>query len=30
MVDKETPENLLGWEVDKGIKAYQEYEIPNQ
>jgi ribose transport system substrate-binding protein len=28
MVDKETPENLLGWEVDKGIKAYQEYEIP--
>ena len=27
MVDKNTPENLLGWEVEKGIKAYQEYEI---
>ncbi|MDO9547151.1 MAG: sugar ABC transporter substrate-binding protein [Pelolinea sp.] len=27
MVDKDTPENLLGWEVDKGIVAYQEYII---
>jgi ribose transport system substrate-binding protein len=27
MVDINTPENLLGWEVDKGIVAYQEYEI---
>jgi ribose transport system substrate-binding protein len=30
MVDKDTPENLLGWEVDKGVKAYQEYVIPSQ
>lgn len=30
MVDKETPENLLGWEVDKGVKAYQEYVIPSE
>ena len=28
MVDIDTPENLLGWEVEKGITAYQEYEIP--
>jgi hypothetical protein len=27
MVDKDTPENLLGWEMDKGVKAFQEYEI---
>lgn len=27
MVDKDTPENLLGWELDKGVKAYQEYVI---
>jgi ABC-type sugar transport system substrate-binding protein len=27
MVDKATPENLLGWELDKGVKAYQEYVI---
>lgn len=27
MVDKEHPENLLGWEVEKGIKAYQDYVI---
>lgn len=27
MVDKDTPENLLGWEVDKGVVAYQEYVI---
>lgn len=27
MVDKDTPENLLGWEVEKGVKAYQEYVI---
>ncbi len=27
MVDIETPENLLGWEVEKGVKAYQEWEI---
>ena len=30
MVDKETPENLLGWELDKGVVAYQEYEIPEE
>jgi ribose transport system substrate-binding protein len=30
MVDKETPENLLGWELDKGVKAYQEYVIPSE
>ena len=30
MVDKDTPENLLGWELDKGVKAYQEYEIPEE
>lgn len=28
MVDIDTPENLLGWELDKGVTAYQEYEIP--
>lgn len=27
MVDKDTPENLLGWELEKGVKAYQEYVI---
>lgn len=27
MVDKDTPENLLGWEVDKGVTAYKEYVI---
>ena len=27
MVDKDTPENLLGWEVEKGVKAYKEYVI---
>jgi ribose transport system substrate-binding protein len=27
MVDKDTPENLLGWEMDKGVKAFKEYEI---
>jgi len=27
MVDKDHPENLLGWEVEKGVKAYQEWEI---
>ena len=27
MVDKDHPENLLGWEVEKGVKAYQEYVI---
>jgi len=27
MVDKATPENLLGWELDKGVKAFQEYVI---
>jgi ABC-type sugar transport system substrate-binding protein len=27
MVDVDTPENLLGWEVDKGIVAYKEYVI---
>jgi ribose transport system substrate-binding protein len=30
MVDKDTPENLLGWELDKGVKAYQEYVIPSE
>jgi len=28
MVDVDTPENLLGWELEKGIKAYQEYQVP--
>ncbi|MCL4416993.1 MAG: sugar ABC transporter substrate-binding protein, partial [Actinobacteria bacterium] len=27
MVDKNTPENLLGWEIEKGVKAYKEYVI---
>jgi len=27
MVDKAHPENLLGWELDKGVKAYKEYKI---
>ena len=27
MVDKNTPEKLLGWELDKGVVAYQEYVI---
>jgi hypothetical protein len=27
MVDIDTPENLLGWEVDKGVVAYQEYVV---
>ena len=27
IVDKDTPENLLGWELDKGITAFQEYVI---
>jgi len=27
MVDKDTPENLLGWETDKGVTAYKEYVI---
>jgi len=27
MVDKDTPENLLGWELDKGVTAFKEYEI---
>ena len=27
MVDKATPGNLLGWELDKGVKAFQEYVI---
>jgi ABC-type sugar transport system substrate-binding protein len=27
MVDKETPENLLGWEMDKGVTAFKEWEI---
>ena len=27
MVDIDTPENLLGWEIDKGVVAYQEYVI---
>jgi ABC-type sugar transport system substrate-binding protein len=30
MVDKDTPENLLGWELEKGVKAYQEYVIPSE
>ena len=30
MVDKDTPENLLGWELEKGVKAYQEYVIPKE
>jgi ABC-type sugar transport system substrate-binding protein len=27
MVDKNTPQNLLGWEMDKGVKAFQDYVI---
>lgn len=27
MVDKAHPENLLGWELDKGVKAYKEWQI---
>jgi ABC-type sugar transport system substrate-binding protein len=27
IVDKAHPEALLGWEVDKGVKAYQEFVI---
>lgn len=27
MVDIDTPENLLGWELDKGVVAYQEYVV---
>ena len=27
MVDVDTPENLLGWELEKGVKAYQEYVV---
>ena len=27
MVDIDTPENLLGWDMDKGIKAFKEYKI---
>jgi ABC-type sugar transport system substrate-binding protein len=30
MVDKKTPENLLGWELDKGVKAFQEWKLPSQ
>jgi ABC-type sugar transport system substrate-binding protein len=30
MVDKAHPENLLGWELDKGVKAYQEWQLPTQ
>ena len=30
MVDIDTPENLLGWEVDRGVVGYQEYEIPGR
>jgi ABC-type sugar transport system substrate-binding protein len=30
MVDIDTPENLLGWELEKGVKAYQEYEVPSE
>jgi ABC-type sugar transport system substrate-binding protein len=29
MVTKDTPEKLLGWELDKGVVAYQEWEISN-
>ena len=28
IVDKAHPEALLGWELDKGITAYQEYVLP--
>lgn len=27
MADKNTPENLLGWEMDKGVKAFKEYVV---
>jgi ABC-type sugar transport system substrate-binding protein len=30
MVDKAHPENLLGWEIDKGVKAFQEWKLPTQ
>jgi ribose transport system substrate-binding protein len=30
LVDKNTPENLLGWELDKGVKAYQEWQLPSE
>jgi ABC-type sugar transport system substrate-binding protein len=30
MVDINTPENLLGWGLDRGVVAYQEYEIPGR
>lgn len=30
MVDVDTPENLLGWGLDRGVVAYQEYEIPSE
>lgn len=29
MVDINTPENLLGWELDRGVVAFQEWVIPN-
>jgi ABC-type sugar transport system substrate-binding protein len=29
MVTKDTPEKLLGWELDKGVVAYQEWELPD-
>lgn len=27
LVDKSNPQDLLGWEIEKGVKAYQEYVI---
>jgi ribose transport system substrate-binding protein len=30
MADKAHPELLLGWELDKGVKAYQEWKLPTQ
>jgi ribose transport system substrate-binding protein len=30
LVDKAHPENLLGWELDKGVKAFQEWKLPSQ
>jgi hypothetical protein len=28
IVDKAHPEALLGWGLDKGVTAYQEYVLP--
>jgi ribose transport system substrate-binding protein len=30
LVDKAHPERLLGWELDKGVKAFQEWQLSSQ